>query len=51
LIDLCYWIWKESGHLPDIRLVARMDRDYINDMMNYDSLVAYETTMLKMKTG
>jgi hypothetical protein len=51
LVDLGYWIWKETKEIPDPRKIARMDRSWINDLMNYDWLVAYETTQAKKRTG
>jgi hypothetical protein len=51
LIRRCHWIWKESGHFPNIREVARMDQSYVNDMMNFDALVAYVKTQQKKRTG
>lgn len=51
LIDLGYWMWKESGEIPDPNTVAKMNQDWIDDLMNYDTLVAYERTMMRKRTG
>lgn len=51
LIDQCWWMFELSGHFPDIRDVARMDQNYLNDMMTYGQIIAYAKTQAKRKHG
>ena len=47
LVDLGYWVWKEEGEIPEPQRIARMNRNWISDLMNYDALIAYERTQTK----
>jgi hypothetical protein len=44
-------MWRETGRVPNPREIIHMDRNWIADLMNYDKLVAYETTQAKKRTG
>ena len=53
LLIRCYWLWKMSNFtmFPDIRTVAEMDQDYVNDMMKIVGIADYIESQAKAKNA
>jgi len=50
VIDQCWWIFEQTGELPNIREVAQIDQDYLSDMMTYGQIIAYVKTQAKRRS-
>jgi hypothetical protein len=53
LIARCHYFWEASQYqvIPDIRAVAAMDMNYIDDLMTYDQVVAWIKGKNKRMSG
>lgn len=45
------YIWERTGVFPDIREIAELDLDAIDDLMKWDIVKAYLRTQQKQRTG